>query len=79
MTMHQQSYQQLVSELELVEQTLTQAAPDWSTVPPFKKPLVAIQAAEEASQQVATTIHLLKSLMKNFHLRLCELEATHGQ
>ena len=45
MTMHQQSYQQLVSELELV----------------------------------ATTIHLLKSLMNNFHLRLCELEATHGQ
>ncbi|CAH7400504.1 conserved hypothetical protein [Vibrio chagasii] len=79
MTMHQQSYQQLVSELELVEQTLTQSAPDWSTVPTFKKPLVAIQAAEEASQQVATTIHLLKSLMNNFHLRLCELEATHGQ
>ncbi|CAH6798798.1 MULTISPECIES: hypothetical protein [Vibrio] len=79
MTMHQQSYQQLVSELELVEQTLTQAAPDWSTVPTLKKPLVAIQAAEEASQQVATTIHLLKSLMNNFHLRLCELEATHGQ
>ncbi|MFA0098242.1 hypothetical protein AB4406_24495 [Vibrio splendidus] len=79
MTMHQQSYQQLVSELELVEQTLTQSAPDWSTVPTLKKPLVAIQAAEEASQQVATTIHLLKSLMNNFHLRLCELEATHGQ
>ncbi|MEG3691618.1 hypothetical protein V5098_00635 [Vibrio coralliirubri] len=79
MTMHQQHYQQLVSELELVEQSLTKAAPDWSTVPTFKKPLVAIQAAEEASQQVATTIHLLKSLMNNFHLRLCELEATHGQ
>ena len=79
MTMHQQSYQELVSELELVEQTLTQEAPDWSTVPSLKKPLVAIQAAEEASQQVATTIHLLKSLMNNFHLRLCELEATHGQ
>ncbi|CAH7170385.1 conserved hypothetical protein [Vibrio chagasii] len=79
MTMHQQHYQQLVIELELVEQSLTKAAPDWSTVPTFKKPLVAIQAAEEASQQVATTIHLLKSLMNNFHLRLCELEATHGQ
>ncbi|OEE53561.1 hypothetical protein [Vibrio splendidus] len=79
MTKHQQSYQQLVSELELVEQSLTQAAPDWSTISTFKKPLVAIQAAEEASQQVATTIHLLKSLMNNFHLRLCELEATHGQ
>ncbi|MFA0473161.1 hypothetical protein AB4564_21715 [Vibrio sp. 10N.222.51.E8] len=79
MTTHQQHYQQLVSELELVEQSLTKAAPDWSTVPTFKKPLVAIQAAEEASQQVATTIHLLKSLMNNFHLRLCELEATHGQ
>ncbi|CAH6958383.1 conserved hypothetical protein [Vibrio chagasii] len=79
MTMHQQHYQQLVSELELVEQSLTKAAPDWSTVPTFKKPLVAIQAAEEASQQVATTIHLLKSLMNNFHLRLCELEATYGQ
>ncbi|CAH6916501.1 conserved hypothetical protein [Vibrio chagasii] len=79
MTTHQQHYQQLVSELELVEQTLTEAAPDWRTIPTFKKPLVAIQAAEEASQQVATTIHLLKSLMNNFHLRLCELEATHGQ
>ncbi|MEZ9043218.1 MULTISPECIES: hypothetical protein [unclassified Vibrio] len=79
MTKHQQSYQQLVSELELVEQSLTQAAPDWSTIPTFKKPLVAIQAAEEASHQVATTIHLLKSLMNNFHLRLSELETKHGQ
>lgn len=79
MNHHQQTYHQLVRDLESVQQTLTQSVPDWDSISALKKPLVAIQAAQEASHHITTSTQLLKALMENFHLRLCELEAHHGQ
>lgn len=80
MTNRQHEFDQLMAKLNEIEQALTKSAPDWSRVPALKKPIVAIQTAEQAKTHIDTTVTILKAVTLNFHQRLVELEeAQHGQ
>ncbi|MDC5842418.1 hypothetical protein OPW33_24130 [Vibrio europaeus] len=80
MTTKQQEFADLMAKLDDIERALAQSAPDWSSIPAFKKPMVAIQAAEQAKSHIDTTVSIVKAITLNFHQRLIELEeAQHGQ
>lgn len=80
MTNKQQEFAELMARLDQIEQSLAESAPDWSTIPAFKKPIVAIQTAEQAKSHIDTTVTTIKAITLNFHQRLIELEeAQHGQ
>ncbi|MDC5824309.1 hypothetical protein OPW36_06185 [Vibrio europaeus] len=80
MTIRQQEFADLMAKLDDIERALAQSAPDWSSIPAFKKPMVAIQAAEQAKSHIDTTVSIVKAITLNFHQRLTELEeAQHGQ
>ncbi len=77
MTIRQQEFADLMAKLDDIEQALAQSAPDWSSIPAFKKPMVAIQAAEQAKSHIDTTVSIVKAITLNFHQRLIELEEAH--
>lgn len=80
MTKRQQEFADLMATLEQIEQAFSQSAPDWSTIPAFKKPIVAIQTAEQAKSHIESTVNILKAVTLNFHQRLVALEeAQDGQ
>jgi len=80
MTTRQQEFDQLMAKLTDIEHEISGSAPDWSRVPAFKKPLVAIQTAEQAKTHIDATVTILKAVILNFHQRLIEVEeAQHGQ
>ncbi|NRB66671.1 MAG: hypothetical protein HRU48_04750 [Vibrio sp.] len=79
MTDKQQAFTALVDSLESIEQAVRDQAPDWETIPMLKRPLVAIELAEQSKEQAFEAVTVIKAMVMNFHHRLCELEEQHAK
>ena len=74
MTDKQQEFTALADSLESIEQTVRDQAPDWEAIPILRRPLVAIELAEQSKEQAFEAVTVIKAMVMNFHHRLCELE-----